>query len=180
MIILFLTIILVVLSYQIYLKIFFNSVKFENIRKNIVKHVGNQNDLNHYIQELKCAYVNVKSFDYGSGNLRNGGKYNFNRREWSKELRADQIHNCSSSVCKNASSQPLKYLCKYFNIKTDEDTLSKFESVLNDFISVEEGKSLLLAERESIILSIKNNIPSIILMISKKRLIKSWGLMILI
>ncbi|WP_238808848.1 HNH endonuclease [Emticicia aquatica] len=131
--------------------------------------------MNHHIQELKCSYINVKSYDYGSSILQDTSKYNLKRREWSNELKNNQVHNCSSTVCKNANSQPFKYLCKYFNLKTDEETLSNFENVLNDFAAAEQGKKLLQAEREIIINSIKNDIPVLIYTLSKERLIKELG-----
>lgn len=168
-------ILLLVVTYQIYAHTYFNGEKFNSIRESIKKYTDNSNELNHHIQELKCSYVNVKSYDYGTSSLQDNSRYNFKRREWSNELRNNQVHNCTSTVCKNASAQPFKYLCKYFNIKTDEETLSNFENVLNDFVAAEQGKKLLLAERETILNSIKNNIPSIIYTLSKERLIKKLG-----
>jgi len=157
-----LIILLTVAAYQIYAYTYFNSVKFKSIKDSIKKYTDNSNELNHHIQELKCSYVTVKSYDYGSSSLQDNSKYN-------------QVHNCTSTVCKNASAQPFKYLCKYFNIKTDEETLSNFENVLNDFAAAEQGKKLLLAEREIIINSIKNDIPALIYKLSKERLVKKLG-----
>lgn len=170
-----LLILLIVLAYHTYVYIYFNSEKFKSIKDSIKKHTDNSNELNHHIQELKCSYVNVKSYDYGSSSLQDNSKYNFKRREWSNELKNNQVHNCTSIVCKNASAQPFKYLCKYFNIKADEETLSNFENVLNDFSAAEQGKKLLLDERELIVNSIKNDIPSLIFTLSKERLIKKLG-----
>lgn len=170
-----LIILLTILAYQTYAYIYFSSEKFKSIKDSIKKHTDNSNELNHHIQELKCSYVNVKSYDYGSSSLQDNSKYNFKRREWSNELKNKQVHNCTSTVCKNASAQPFKYLCKYFNIKTDEETLSNFESVLNDFSAAEQGKKLLLDERELIVNSIKNDIPSLIFTLSKERLLKKLG-----
>jgi len=168
-------IIFIILAYQIYVHNYFNGLKFRNLKESIKKYTNNCNELNHHIQELKCSYLNVKSYDYGSSTLQDTSRYNFKRREWNKELTNNQVHNCSSTVCKNASTQPFKYLCKYFNIKTDEETLSSFENMLNDFAAAEQGKELLLAERDSIINSIKNQIPSLIYKFSKGRLIKKLG-----
>lgn len=168
-------ILILVVAYQIYAYTYFNGQQFKSIRESIKKHTDNSNELNHHIQELKCSYVNVKSYDYGTSSLQDNSRYNFKRREWSIELRNNQVHNCTSTVCKNASAQPFKYLCKYFNIKTDEETLSNFENVLNDFAAAEQGKKLLLAERETILNSIKSDIPSLIYMLSKERLINKLG-----
>jgi hypothetical protein len=168
-------ILLLISAYQIYAYSYFNGSKFNSIRESIKKHTDNSNQLNHHIQELKCSYVNVKSYDYGTSSMQDNSRYNFKRREWSNELRNNQVHNCTSTVCKNASAQPFKYLCKYFNIKTDEETLSNFENVLNDFAAAEQGKKLLLTERDTILNSIKNNIPTLIYALSKERLIKKLG-----
>jgi hypothetical protein len=168
-------ILLLFIAYQIYAYSYFESLKFKSIRENIKKHTDNSNELNHHIQELKCSFVNVRSYDYGNSSLQDQSKYNFKRREWSSELRNNQVHNCSSTVCKNASAQPFKYLCKYFDIKPDEETLSNFENVLNDFAAAEQGKKLLLIEREAIINSIKNDIPIVIYSLSKERLVKKLG-----
>jgi hypothetical protein len=168
-------ILLLISAYQIYAYSYFNGSKFNSIRESIKKHTDNSNQLNHHIQELKCSYVNVKSYDYGTSSMQDNSRYNFKRREWSNELRNNQVHNCTSTVCKNASAQPFKYLCKYFNIKTDEETLSNFENVLNDFAAAEQGKKLLLTERDTILNSIKNNIPTLIYTLSKERLIKKLG-----
>ncbi len=168
-------ILLVIVAYQIYVHAYFNSEKFKNIKESIKKHTDNSNELNHHLQELKCSYVNVKSYDYGNSSLQDDSRYNFKRREWSNELKNNHVHNCTSTVCKNASAQPFKYLCKYFNIKTDEETLSNFENVLNDFAAAEQGKKLLLDEREILISSIKNDISALIYTLSKKRLVKELG-----
>ncbi len=154
---------------------YFAGNEFNSIRERIKKYTENVNQLNHHIQELRCSYINVKSQDYGASNLTDNSRYNFKRREWSNELRNNQVHNCTSTVCKNASSHPFKYLCKYFNIKTDEETLSNFENVLNDFAAAEQGKNLLLAERETILNSIKNDIPFLIYNLSKEALINKLG-----
>jgi hypothetical protein len=170
-----LIILITILLYQAYVFMYFHSSKFTNIKEGIKKHTDNSNALNHHIQELKCSYVGIKSYDYGSGILQDASKYNFKRREWSKELKNDQVYNCTSMVCKNASSQPFKYLCKYFDIEINEETLSNFENILNDFAAAEQGKRLLLAERDDVINSIKNDIPFLIYAFNKDKLTKNLG-----
>ena len=101
--------------------------------------------------------------------------YNFKRAEWNKEVIDGRIHHCSATVCKNASIQPIKYFCKYFDVEKNEKTLTNFERVLNDFTSVEEGKILLQKERELILSRISKSIPYLILYFSKKKLINKLG-----
>jgi len=165
----------VFVTYLAYVEIYFRSKKFNEIREGISKHTKNCNDLNHYIEELKNSYVNIESYNYGTGEMIDNSRYNFQRKEWNMVINNNQTHHCSSSVCQNARSQPIKYLCKYFDIEKNEKSLSKFEKVLNDFTSVEEGKELIRKERESILNSISNRVPFIIQRFNRDRLIKKLG-----
>lgn len=161
--------------YQIYIRLYFKSHKFKNIKNSIKEHTRNCNELNNHIEELKCTHSNIKSYDYGEGNLYDNSNYNFKRKEWSKSIKSNHVHNCSASVCKNASDQPFKYLCKYFDIKISEETLSNFEIVLNNFAAAEQGKVLLQNERDSIVTGISKSIPSLIVYFSRKKLIYELG-----
>lgn len=161
--------------YQIYSYLYFESEEFKLLKNSIQKYIKNCNELNHHIQELKCSYVNIKSYNFGEDNLYDNSRYNYKRREWNKHTHSNQIYNCSATVCKNASNQPFKYLCKYFNVKPSEETLSNMENVLNDFAAAEQGKVLLQREMESILNKIRGSIPSLILFFSKNKLIEKLG-----
>jgi len=171
----FIAAVFAVLVYQIYASLYFKSKKFNSIKDGIAQFTLNCNTLNEHIEDLKSSYSDIKSVDYGIGHLSDDSKYKMRRRRWAEEEKNHRIHSCTSSVCKNASSQPFKYLCKYFNIKPDEATLATFEEVLNDFSAAEQGKLLLKNERDAIVLSISNSIPPWIFLLSKKRLIKELG-----
>ena len=164
-----------VLVYKIYNILYFRSNKFKNIKDSIKEYTKNCNELNHHIEELKSSSVDIKTSDYGDASLSDNSNYNFKRKEWGKNIKNHQTHNCSASVCKNASTQPFKYLCKYFNIKTDEETLSHFESMLNSFSAAEQGKILLQRERDSILENIRISIPKLIYFFSKKKLTEKLG-----
>jgi hypothetical protein len=165
----------VFIIYQLYLDYYFKSNEFLNIKESIKEFAKNCNELNHHIQELKCSYINIKSYDYGKSNIYDNSNFNFKRKEWKNDFNNNQIHSCSASVLKNANNQPIKYLCKYFDIKTTEETLEKFENVLNNFAAAEQGKILLKNERDTIIDNIRNSIPSIIYSISFDKLTKKLG-----
>lgn len=165
----------VFLIYQIYSYLYFNSEKFKEVKDNIKEYIKNCNKLNHHIEELKCSYINIESYDYGESYLKDSSNYNFKREEWNKNAKNKRIHNCSATVCKNASNQPFKYLCKYFDIKVNEETLSNFESVLNDFSAAEQGKILLKREKDLILNNIRSSISSLIYYFSKNKLIKKLG-----
>lgn len=163
------------LSYQIWLIWYFNSKRFKDIKDSINEHTKNCNDLNHHIAELKCSFAEIKPLDYGESNLYDNSSYKFKRREWNKNIKSNRIYNCSATICKGASNQPFKYLCKYFDIPVNEESLSSFESVLNDFSAAEQGKILLHKERDRILMGVSNSIPKLILSFSKNKLMAKLG-----
>jgi len=164
-----------VIVYKIYSAVYFSSKKFKAIKESIKEFTKNCNDLNHHIEDLKSSYVNIKSCNYGNSEIQDSSNYNFQRKEWAQINKNERTYNCSRTVCKNAHDQPFKYLCKYFNIKPDEETLAGLENVLNDFSAAEQGKVLLLKERDEILNNISKSIPSLIMAFSKKKLIKKLG-----
>lgn len=163
------------ITYKIYENFYFKSENFKVIKDSIAEFTSGCNELNEHIDELKSSYSDIKQIDYGDSDLSDNSVYNMKRRKWAEEDRSHRTYNCSSIVCKNASAQPFKYLCKYFNIQSNEDSLEKFEKVLNDFSAAEQGKILLKNQRDLIVSSIKNSIPSLIYDLSSKRLIKELG-----
>jgi len=165
----------VYLLLKIYEYYYFSSEKFKNIKQSIQKHIDDCNEFNYHIEELKGSYVNIKSYDYGEGSIKDVSNYDFKRKEWASEEKNTHVYNCSASVCKNANDQPIKYLCKYFDIKKTDESLSQFENVLNNFAAAEEGKILLLNQRDLILSDIKVSIPWIINTFSKEKLIKKLG-----
>ncbi len=165
----------VLLIYNVFTNIYFGSEKFLNLKDSIQTYINNCNELNSHISELKNSFVEVNSYDFGKGDLIDNSVYNFKRKEWQNNIKTHQIYNCSLAVCRSATNQPIKYLCKYFNIESDEITLSNFENVLNDFAAAQQGKDLLRDERDTIINSISNSIPSVIMYFSKKEVIKKLG-----
>jgi len=159
----------------IYENIYYRSKKFLEIKNNIKAFTNNCNELNDHIEELKNSYIDIRSVDYGRADYLDYSQYNYKRPELKKLRESAKIYECSRTVCSNARQQPFKYICKYFNIKTDEDTLSNFENVLNDFSAVEEGKVLLENEKERIISSISSEIPFLIRTFSKKKIAEKLG-----
>lgn len=165
----------IIIGYKIYELVYFDSDEFKSLRGSIQKYTTDCNNLNDHIEELKTFQSNIRSYDYGSGTLSDNSHYQFKRKEWGKSIRHHQVHNCSAAVCKNASDQPFKYLCKYFDIKVNEETLSNFESILNNFSAAEQGKMLLQKEERSILSGIQSSIPFLIWKFSKDRLIERLG-----
>ena len=161
--------------YDIYACIYYNGRKFNQIKDSIKDNTNKCNELNEHIEELKNSYVDIKQIDYGSANYIDNSRWNYKRPAMQKYKEANNIHNCSRTVCSNARMQPFKYICKYFNIKSNEENLEKFEKILNDFSAAEQGKNLLKQERDEIVNGISEQIPFLIKNFNKKKMIRKLG-----
>ena len=117
----------------------------------------------------------VNRIDYGEAAYHDNSRWNVKRDALKKRVYAPYIYECSRTVCDNARKEPFKYICKYFGIKADEETLGKFETALNDFSAAEDGKVALKAERAAILESISADIPWAIKKFSQKKLEKNLG-----
>ena len=172
----FLIIVSIVIMYYISLEIYYDSKSFSKIKNSIKKYTINSNELNKHIEELKSLELDIRQVNYGLGKFNDSSIYNFKRTERNNEKKNRYIINCSSTVCRNAENQPFKYLCKYFNIKPNEETLKNAEALFNIFSSVEEGKNLLKAEHERIIKTIGNSLViNFLASFDRKRLEKKLG-----
>ena len=172
----FLIIVSIVIMYYISLEIYYDSKSFSKIKNSIKKYTINSNELNKHIEELKSLELDIRQVNYGLGKFNDSSIYNFKRTERNNEKKNRYIINCSSTVCRNAENQPFKYLCKYFNIKPNEETLKNAEELFNIFSSVEEGKNLLKAEHERIIKTIGNSLViNFLASFDRKRLEKKLG-----
>ena len=138
-----LLIIILIIAYQIYAYKYFKSEQFLSIKDKIKNYTEDCNNLNDHIEQLKKTYVDFRQIDYGTAQYIDNSRYNFKRPELKKINNQRNVYNCSSTICKNAHLQPFKYVTKYFNIPIDEESLNKFEEVLNDFSAAEQGKGLL-------------------------------------
>lgn len=172
---LFWTCALLWLLYQAYLAYYFRSNDFLMIEKALRDHVADCNALNEHIGELKATAIIAQAPNYGSAALSDTSLFKLRRPEWSKTVNTRWVHNCSATVAKNAHNQPFKYLCKYFDIPVNEQTLEMIERALNNFAAAEQGKNLLLQERKDILDSVRSSTPAIIARLSKKRLARELG-----
>ena len=163
------------IGYKIYVNAYFKSEKFLSLKNSIAAYIADCNELDNHIEELKQSYINYHKIDYGEARYQNVGKYNYKREMIANADYSPYIYDCSRSVCENARRQPFKYLCKYFNIETNEEALEEFESILNNFLAAEDGKTALKAKKQAILDQISDEIPSIIKNKNKERLDKELG-----
>lgn len=171
----FIILVALVVAYQIYAAFYFRGEKFGAVKERIQKHIQDCNDLNSHIEELKGTSLVVNRTDYGQAEYHDKSKWKVKRTALKNQQYAPYIYDCSRTVCDNARKQPFKYICKYFGIKADEETLGKFETMLNNFSAVEDGKEALKAERETIMSGISADVPFLIRTLSSKRLEAKLG-----
>ncbi|HGA2316518.1 TPA: HNH endonuclease [Pseudomonas putida] len=161
--------------WEVYSYWYFNNEKFLKLKFGIEKHTIDCNNLNEHIEELKKTRLDINSYDYGFGDRYDTSRYSFKRNEWKKTERDGKVHNCSASVCKAANDQPFKYLCKYFDINVSEETLSHLENALNNYLAAYQGKILLEQERDRLMQTLTDPLPSLFYKLSKSRLAKELG-----
>lgn len=154
---------LIYYGFRFYVNSYLNSSKFNKIKSEFQSYIINCNELNAHIESLKYTYLEFNSNDYGESDLLDDSYYNYGRPERKNLIKNNRVYNCSSTVCNNAHNQPIKYLCKYFNIELSEENLERFEFTLNNFAAVEQGKVLLKKEREIVIDNIFSLIPKLII-----------------
>lgn len=161
---------------NIFVEIYYKSKKFLSLKKIISKHAEECNELNEHIEDLKNSYNELyPSKTHGTASYSNTSNFKYKKRFFNKIQSSSQTVDCSLNVCRNAKREPFKYLCKYFGIKEDEETLLYFEKILNDFSAAEQGKQLLKKEETEILESLSNKIPYIIRKFDQKRLLRKLG-----
>ncbi|MGA4453431.1 HNH endonuclease [Pseudomonas fortuita] len=168
-------IVLSILAWEMYSFWYFHNDKFLKLKSGIEDHAIDCNNLNRHIEQLKRTRLDINSYDYGLSDRYDTSRYNFKRNEWARTKRDDKIHHCSASVCKAANDQPFKYLCKYFDIDVSEETLSHLENALNNYLAAYQGKVLLEQERDRLMQSLTDPLPSLFYKLSKNRLAKELG-----
>lgn len=155
---------------------YYNSDKFLNIKEKIAKNTADCNELNHHIEDLKLTYNGENRIDYGDASYQDTSSWNYRRPALANALNSSHsVYRCSRTVCSNASVQPFKYICKYFDIKPNEENLARFEEVLNNFESVEQGKLLLKNERDEVMKNIEDEVPFWVRALDKKWLVRNLG-----
>ena len=164
-----------IVAWEIYSFWYFHNEAFLKLKAGIKGHAEDCNNLNHHIEDLKRTQLDINSYDYGLGDRYDTSRYQFKRSQWGKTNRDGRVHNCSASVCKAANDQPFKYLCKYFDIDIREETLSHLENALNNYLAAYQGRILLEQERDRIMQTLTDPLPSLFYKINKRRLAKELG-----
>lgn len=168
-------IVVLYIVWKIYEAHYYGSTAFTDLKQRIDTYVTDCNELNEHIESLKDTELISNKTDYGMADYKDSSNWNYKRKYLKEQKFAPNIHNCSRTVCDNARKKPFDYICKYFGIKANEESLSNFETILNNFEAVEDGKTSIQAEKKSILDSIQNDIPWLIDALGRKNFEKKIG-----
>lgn len=166
---------IIILAWKIYEARYFKSESFLSTKERIQSYIRDCNELNAHIEDLRNTALIVNTVNEGIAEYKDTSEWAMKRPALAKRRSEPYVHQCSRTVCDNASKAPFKYVCKYFGIKADEETLSKYEAILNNFEAAEDGKKALRNEREQILASISTDIPPMIREFSQKKLVERLG-----
>jgi hypothetical protein len=133
---------------------YFASDGFASKKRELAEFVREHNDIAAYAAEVRRSgafglavgdstsgqYSHLASFD-------NTSRHNY-RRDRNVADYAPQVHNCGLTVVRNASREPIKYLMKYFGVKSDEATLASVQGV-GESVARLEGVIANLERREA-------------------------------
>lgn len=158
---------IIIAIYRLFEWFYYRSKKFNKLKQIATSYVRDCNALNEHITNLKCLHSGFGKprATYGHSKYYDDSVWNYRRPELSNKaasLDNIHVHECSRTVCSNSQKNPLQYVCKYFNISVDEETLSSVEATLNDFEAVEQGKMILAEKRNILLSSIWKDIPFLI------------------
>lgn len=171
--------IILCISWCIYTTAYYSSEDFKNIKNRVEIYIKDCNRLNKYIVDLKNKYNynSINVMNKGKSNYINTSEYNYNKRNLENIKNNKYTYDCSNSVCTNSAKNPFKYICKYFGIKIDENTLNYYEQMLNDYCTVLKGKKDIENKEKEIIKSVENDIPYLIRKLEdKNNLLRQLGI----
>ncbi|MGW4369796.1 HNH endonuclease [Nocardia takedensis] len=119
----------------------------------IASFVAEHNELARYIGEIhRHGTFTLGGSSSGANahlaSFQNTSRHNYRRDRNIATYQTPLVHNCSLQVVRNASTDPIKYVMKYFHIKATETDLADVES-LGDAIARLEDAITSLAQRET-------------------------------
>ncbi|MDA2893410.1 HNH endonuclease [Mycolicibacterium sp. BiH015] len=138
---------------------YFASAEFLAHKARIAAFVAEHNEVARYIGEMR----NRGTFALGASSTgsqahlasyQNTSQWNYRRDRNVANYHAPNVHNCSLQVVRNASADPIKYLCKYFGIKADESHLAEVEKLGEDIAQLENAIHNLTLREASIAQSV--------------------------
>lgn len=163
-----------VISLFIRKMLYFKSDEFKEQKLKVQTLIDEFNELSMYVKEIPNRNQFVSTQETGSNShlakYENTSQHNYKRNRNVKSLNKDNVHNASLAVVRRASEDPVKYLCKYFNIKPTEENLNQLEEIGTNISRLENAVSNLEQRKHRLVEEF--NPPEFILLHFKDELIK--------
>lgn len=159
--------VLAILAYPTYrlvrhilMRRYFASEDFKAKKEEIAAVVTEHNEVKRYVDEIRSA----GTFELGASasgkqahlaDFSNTSRHKYRRDRNVAEYAAPNVHQCSLQVVRNAKSDPLKYVMKYFDLKPTEGNLSRVEALGDSVTRLEDAVRNLESREASITDSLK-------------------------
>lgn len=145
---------------------YFASEAFLAHKAAIASVVAEHNDVAAYVSEIrKKGSFEIGASTTGSqahlATFQNTSKYGYRRDRNVAQYGPSNVHNCSLQVVRNAAADPLKYVMKYFDIKSTDEDLADVERVGESVSRLENAVENVKRREAGIVSSI--NPPAFIL-----------------
>ncbi|MGX7196765.1 HNH endonuclease [Enterococcus olivae] len=156
---------------------YFKSPEFLEQKEKIESTIKDFNEVAEYVKEIpnnnqfvpienKNEYAHLATFE-------NTSKHGYKRDRNTKNINAQNVYPTSLQVVRKASEEPIKYLCKYFDINPTEENLNQLQEIGENISRMENTvENLRLREQE---IETDFDPPKFILKYYKKELMEKLG-----
>ncbi|PKY89684.1 HNH endonuclease [Falseniella ignava] len=112
---------------------YFKSEHFLEQKQKVSNMVREYNEISEYVKTMPREHDfvadNTQFSNSHLAKFENKSKYNMKRDKNKKSLHDKHVHQASLQVVRRASEEPIKYLCKYFNIGANENNLNTLQEL---------------------------------------------------
>ncbi|GAB2662536.1 HNH endonuclease [Nocardia goodfellowii] len=110
----------------------------------IASFVAEHNELAQYVDEIRRRGTfalggSASGAQAHLADFQNTSRHKYRRDRNFATYQTPFVHNCSLQVARNASTDPIKYVMKYFNIKATEKDLTDVETLGDGIIRLEDA-----------------------------------------
>lgn len=134
---------------------YFKSPNFLAHKLALADTISEYNEISNYVNSFDQISLRASQADrYKYSNLatyQNTSVHNMNRNRHQKTL-SSNVHHASLAVVRKASEELLKYLCKYFDFKPNEENLQRIQDigeVVSRFTNAKSNLDMRLAQIEA-------------------------------
>lgn len=156
---------------------YFNSTNFLSQKEKIEATIKEYNEISEYVREIpnKNQFMPPDTSNQHAhlATFENTSTHNYKRDRNEKKLNSENVYNASLQIVRKASEEPIKYLCKYFNIKPTEENLIQLQEISENISRMENTIENLSLRQQKI--EEDFNPPKYILKHYKKELMDKLG-----